>query len=100
MITVQLFEKPESKVRKAFLDDIRAGEAKTWEAKDRGKKIVHKSPRAPGWITMEGTGIVNCIVRNPSDPDMEWSILAMFVGLMARRYEDKLHSIQIHFLEK
>ncbi len=96
MITVQIVEHPDANLYKELLSAMRSGDLRTFSAKDRGKKIVHVSYK--GYISWRrDSGVINCKVRYPSNPRMEWQLMHAFLGRLADRYPDWIQSITIQF---
>ncbi len=96
MITVQIVEHPDANLYKELLSAMRSGELRTFTAKDRGKKITHVSYK--GYMTWRrDSGVINCKVRYPSNPRIEWQLMHAFLGRLADRYPHWIQSITIQF---
>ncbi len=96
MITLQIVEHPDANLYKELLSDMRSGDLRTFSAKDRGKKIVHVSYK--GYLTWKRVaGVINCKVRYPSNPRVEWQFMHAFLGRLADRYPHWIQSVTIQF---
>ena len=98
MIRFQIVEREDTHLMKTLLAAMRQGELRTFVAKRRGTRILHRSPSIPGWITWERSGgVILCSIVSPRSPGDEWHLLSVFLGRLAHRYSDSIHSISIQF---
>ena len=96
MIIIKIVEHPGENLQKELLRAMRSDELRTFNAKDRGKKIVHLS--YAGWMNWaRKDGVITCKVKNPSKPHAEWQFMHAFVGRLADRYPDYIESLTIEF---
>lgn len=97
-IRFQVVERPGANLRKALIDAMRSGSLQTFTVKNRGKKVVHVSPDYPGWMKWEyHDGVITCVVLSPKKPGAEWKLFHAFLGRLAHRFSDQVHSINIQF---
>jgi hypothetical protein len=98
MIRFQIIERTGAQLYKVLLEAMRTGELRTFIAKKRGRKVLHKNSAYPGWMTWSASeGIVTCEVRSPNKPGREWQLFSAFIGRLADRYADRIVAINIQF---
>lgn len=99
MILIQLIENPEAKLHKKLKDAMNSGELKTFLTQKKGKKVIHTNKNYPGWINWStSAGVTTCEVLSPQKPGEEWKLLSAFIGRLADKYREDVHSINIQFL--
>lgn len=97
-IAMQIIEQPGTGLRQRLLHAMRHGELRTFKAEKRGKKVVHLNAAYHGWITWEDShGVITCEIKSPQKPGEEWKLLSSFLGRLADKYADQVHSIHIQF---
>jgi hypothetical protein len=42
-------------------------------------------------------GVMNCSILSPKKPGMEWKFFGAFLGRLADRFADEIHSINVQF---
>jgi hypothetical protein len=98
MIMLQIVEKPGSHLRAELLRAMREGDLRTFKAEKRGRKVVHTNPNYHGWMTwLDADGVIVCEIRSPQKPGEEWKLMGAFLGRLADKYRDQVHSVQIQF---
>ena len=98
MIRFQIIERTGANLHKILVDAMRSGELRTFIAKKRGRKILHKNNAYPGWMNWsESAGIINCEVISPNKPGREWQLFSAFLGRLADRYAERIVAINVQF---
>jgi hypothetical protein len=98
MIRFQIIERTGAQLHKALIEAMRTGELRTFIAKKRGRKVLHKNSAYPGWMNWSASeGIITCEVRSPNKPGREWQLFSAFLGRLADRYADRIVAINIQF---
>lgn len=98
VVKIQIVEHEGSQLFETLKDAMRSGGLRTFELFKRGRKIKHRAEGYHGWINWEyKMGVITCEVLSPQKPGHEWKLLSSFVGRLADRYADKVHSISIQF---
>ncbi len=96
MIRLQIVERPGTNLRQSLLRAMRLGDLKTFKSEKRGRKVLHVNH--PGWLNWSvSEGVITCEIRSPNKPGHEWKLLSAFIGRLADKYADSVHSIQIQF---
>lgn len=96
MITLQIVEHPEYELYKELRRAMRSKDLRTFSMQSKGRRIVHMN--YPGWIAWSHeANVIACVVKNPKDPDSEWQLMHAFLGRLADRYAEYIHSINIQF---
>ena len=97
-IQFQIVQRPGSDLRAVLISAMRTGQLRTFFAKNRGKKITHRSH--PGWMNWKyQDGVITCRVLSPKKPGQEWKLFHAFIGRLADKYPDKIQSISIQFVK-
>jgi hypothetical protein len=100
MIRFQIVERAGADLHRALVRAMRSGELRTFVAEKRGRKVVHKNPSIPGWMSWSSSGgVIHCEVRSPRKPGAEWRLFSAFLGRLADRYSDRIVSISVQFPE-
>ena len=77
---------------------MRTGALRTFIAKKRGRKVLHKNSAYPGWMNWSmSEGIITCEVLSPNKPGREWQLFSAFLGRLADRYADRIVAINVQF---
>ncbi len=98
MIRLQIVETPNAGLYVALLGAMRSGELRTFVATKRGRRITHTNVNYPGWMNWSHSGgVITCEVLSPRKPGSEWRLLSAFVGRLADKYSDSVHSLNIQF---
>jgi hypothetical protein len=98
MIRFQIIERTGANLQKVLVEAMRSGELRTFIAKKRGRKILHKNSAYPGWMNWSvSEGIISCEVISPNKPGREWQLFSAFLGRLADRYADRIVAINIQF---
>jgi len=98
MIRFQIIERTGAQLQKALVEAMRSGELRTFIAKKRGRKVLHKNSAYPGWMNWSvSEGIITCEVISPNKPGREWQLFSAFLGRLADRYADRIVAINIQF---
>ena len=98
MVTLQIVERPGSKLYQRMLAAMRHGDLKTFKAQKRGRKVVHTNASYPGWMNWrESKGVITAEILSPMKPGGEWRFLSALIGRLADRYAADVHSINIQF---
>jgi hypothetical protein len=98
MIRFQIIERTGAQLHKTLVEAMRAGELRTFIAKKRGRKVLHKNSAYPGWMNWSvSEGIITCEVLSPNKPGREWQLFSAFLGRLADRYADRIVAINIQF---
>jgi len=102
MVTLQIVEKPGANLRRTLLRAMRQGDLRTFRSERRGRKITHINENYPGWINWDDShGVISCEIRSPKQrPRQEWKLLSSFIGRLADKYADAVHSIHVQFPEE
>lgn len=96
MIRFQILERPGAELHKVLIDAMRAGDLRTFVARKRGRKVLHKSH--PGWMNwVDANGLISCEVISPHKPGGEWHLFSAFLGRLADRYAEHIVAINIQF---
>ena len=98
MIRFQVIEREGAGLHRLLLAAMRSGELRTFVVKRRGRRVQHRSPSIPGWIKWSDSGgILLCEIVSPRGPENEWHLFSAFLGRLAHRYADSIHSISVQF---
>ena len=98
MIRFQIIERTGAQLHKALVEAMRTGELRTFIAKKRGRKVLHKNSAYPGWMNWSvSEGIITCEVLSPNKPGREWQLFSAFLGRLADRYADRIVAINVQF---
>lgn len=98
MIRFQIVERPGANLHKMLVDAMRTGELRTFVARKRGRKVLHKNQAYPGWMNWtDANGLISCEVISPHKPGREWQLFSAFLGRLADRYADRIVAINIQF---
>jgi hypothetical protein len=98
MIRLQIIERTGAQLHKTLVDAMRTGELRTFIAKKRGRKVLHKNSAYPGWMNWSASeGIITCEILSPNKPGHEWQLFSAFLGRLADRYADRIVAINIQF---
>jgi hypothetical protein len=98
MIRFQIVERTGAQLQKTLVEAMRTGELRTFIAKKRGRKVLHKNSAYPGWMNWSvSEGIITCEVLSPNKPGREWQLFSAFLGRLADRYADRIVAINIQF---
>jgi hypothetical protein len=69
MIRFQIIERTGAQLQKTLVEAMRTGELRTFIAKKRGRKVLHKNSAYPGWMNWSvSEGIITCEVLSPNKP--------------------------------
>jgi hypothetical protein len=99
-IQLQIVERPGNDLRKALIGAMRTGALQTFFTQSRGKKVRHISPDYPGWMNWGyHDGVITCLVLSPKKPGSEWKLFHAFLGRLADRFANQIHSINIQFVD-
>jgi hypothetical protein len=99
-IQFQIVERAGCNLKRTLTAAMRTGSLETLIAERRGKKIRHISKAYPGWMTWSyDKGVITCRVLSPRQPGAEWKLFHAFLGRLADRFADQIHSINIQFFE-
>ena len=94
MITLQIVEQPECELYKELRRAMRSKDLRTFSMQNRGRRIKHMT--YPGWISWShDANVITCVVKNPANPKVEWQLMHAFLGRLADRYPEYIHSINI-----
>jgi hypothetical protein len=98
MIRFQVIEHEGAGLHRVLLAAMRSGELRTFIVKRRGRRVQHRSPSIPGWLRWSDRGgILLCEIVSPRRPEDEWHLFSAFLGRLAHRYADRIHSISVQF---
>lgn len=98
MIRFQIVERPGAELHKLLIEAMRSGELRTFVARKRGRKVLHKNQAYPGWMNWKDTdGLISCEVISPHKPGREWQLFSAFLGRLADRYAEHIVAINIQF---
>jgi hypothetical protein len=98
MIRFQIIERTGAQLHKTLIEAMRSGELRTFIAKKRGRKVLHKNSAYPGWMNWSASeGIITCEILSPNKPGREWQLFSAFLGRLADRYADRIVAINIQF---
>jgi hypothetical protein len=98
MIRFQVIEREGAGLHRVLLAAMRTGELRTFVVKRRGRRVQHRSPSIPGWLKWSDRGgILLCEIVSPRSPENEWHLFSAFLGRLAHRYADHIHSISVQF---
>ena len=101
MIRIQIVEREGAQLLQTLKSAIRSGALRTFDLHRRGHKVTHRSKDYHGWMNWDSKmGVVTCEILSPKMPGQEWKILSSFVGRLADRYGDRVHSIGIQFCDE
>lgn len=96
MIRFQIVERPGAELHKVLIGAMRAGDLRTFVARKRGRKVLHKSH--PGWMNWtDANGLISCEVISPHKPGGEWHLFSAFLGRLADRYAEHIVAINVQF---
>lgn len=97
-IQFQIVERPGCELKKTLTEAMRTGGLATLVVERRGRRIRHVSPDYPGWMTWaHDKGVITCTVLSPQKPGAEWKLFHAFLGRLADRFADRIHSINVQF---
>jgi hypothetical protein len=98
LIRFQVIEREGAGLHRLLLGAMRSGELRTFVVKRRGRRVQHRSPSIPGWLKWSDSGgILLCEIVSPRSPENEWHLFSAFLGRLAHRYADHIHSISVQF---
>jgi hypothetical protein len=98
MIRFQIIERTGAQLQKTLVEAMRSGELRTFIAKKRGRKVLHKNSAYPGWMNWSAAdGIINCEILSPNKPGREWQLFSAFLGRLADRYAERIVAINVQF---
>jgi hypothetical protein len=98
MIRFQIVERPGADLYRTLLAAMRSGDLRTFYTEKRGRRVLHRSPSTPGWMSWSAhDGVILCEILSPQKAGAEWNLFHAFVGRLADRFADRIHSIQIQF---
>jgi hypothetical protein len=98
MIRFQIIERTGAQLHKTLLEAMRSGELRTFIAKKRGRKVLHKNRAYPGWMNWSAAdGIISCEILSPNKPGREWQLFSAFLGRLADRYAGRIVAINVQF---
>jgi len=98
VIRFQIVERTGANLQKVLIEAMRTGELRTFIAKKRGRKVLHKNSAYPGWMNWSmSEGIITCEVISPNKPGREWQLFSAFLGRLADRYAERIVAINIQF---
>lgn len=98
MIRFQIIERTGAQLQKTLIEAMRSGELRTFIAKKRGRKVLHKNSAYPGWMNWSvADGMINCEILSPNKPGREWQLFSAFLGRLADRYADRIVAINVQF---
>ncbi len=96
MITLQIVEQPECELYKELRRAMRSKDLRTFSMQNRGRRFKHMA--YAGWINWSHeANVITCVVKNPGNPKVEWQLMHAFLGRLADRYAQYIHSINIQF---
>jgi len=95
---MQIIEQPGAGLHAELVAAMRSGSLQTFFLKKRGKRVMHTTFSTPGWMKWtHEDGVMNCSILSPKKPGMEWKFFGAFLGRLADRFADKIHSINVQF---
>jgi len=98
MIRLQIVERHGAGLYRSLVRAMRSGELRTFNVARRGRKVTHANPSYTGWINWSASGgVITCEILSPRKPGTEWRLLSAFVGRLADKYADRVHSINVQF---
>lgn len=98
MIRFQVIEREGADLYRHLLAAMRSGDLRTFLATRRGRRVQHRSPSIPGWLKWSSEdGILLCEIVSPRKPETEWHFFSAFLGRLAHRFADRIHSISVQF---
>jgi len=98
MIQMQIIEQPGAGLHAELVAAMRSGSLQTFFLKKRGKRVMHTTLPTPGWMKWtHEDGVMNCSILSPKKPGMEWKFFGAFLGRLADRFADEIHSINVQF---
>jgi hypothetical protein len=98
MIRFQVVERGGADLYRVLRRAMRSKELRTFYLDRRGRRVSHANPSYTGWIHwMPSDGVINCEIVSPRDPGGEWRLFSAFVGRLADRFADLIHSINVQF---
>jgi hypothetical protein len=98
MIRFQVIEREGADLHRALLAAMRTGGLRTFVARRRGRRVQHRSPSIPGWLKWSTRdGVLLCEIVSPRKPRDEWHLFSAFLGRLAHRFSDRIHSISVQF---
>ncbi len=101
MIRIQIVERQDAQLLETLKSAIRSGNLRTFALHKHGRKVTHASKDYHGWMNWDSKmGVLTCEILSPQKPGQEWKILSSFVGRLADRYGDRVHSISIQFFDE
>lgn len=98
MVRLQIVEQEGADLYRTLVDAMRQGQLRTFVVTKRGRKVTHTNEAYPGWMNWShASGIILCEVLSPHKPGSEWRLLSAFIGRLADKFADRIHSIAIQF---
>lgn len=98
MIRFQIIERAGADLYRSLLAAMRSGDLRTFLARKRGRRVQHRSPSIPGWLKWSSKdGVLLCEIVSPQKPEDEWHLFSAFLGRLAHRFADRIHSISVQF---
>jgi hypothetical protein len=98
MIRFQIIERTGAQLQKTLVEAMRSGELRTFIAKKRGRKVLHKNSAYPGWMNWSASdGMISCEILSPNKPGREWQLFSAFLGRLADRYAERIVAINVQF---
>ena len=99
-IKMQIIERQGADLRKALIEQMRSGGLRTFVTEKHGKKVRHTSADYPGWMNWSyDAGVITCLFLSPKKPGKEWKLFHAFLGRLADRFVNQIHSINIQFVD-
>ena len=98
MIRFQVIEREGADLYRSLLAAMRSGDLRTFLARRRGRRVQHRSPSIPRWLKWSSEdGVLLCEIVSPRKPEDEWHLFSAFLGRLAHRFADRIHSISVQF---
>lgn len=98
MIRFQIVERSGANLYRILRGAMRSKELRTFYLTMRGHRVCHTNPSYTGWMHWSHTdGVITCEVVSPRWPGGEWRLFSAFVGRLADRFADLIHSVNIQF---
>jgi hypothetical protein len=98
MIRMQIVEWPGANLHRELMAAMRSKSLQTFFLEKRGKKVRHVSLDYPGWMNWNASdGVITCEIISPRKPGSEWRFFHAFLGRLASRYAEDIHSINVQF---
>lgn len=98
MIRFQVVERPGANLYQVLRGAMRSRELRTFYLTRHGRRVSHTNPSYAGWMNWShGGGVITCEVVSPRTPGAEWRLFSAFVGRLADRFADLIHSVNVQF---